>query len=79
MRMLLKEKMIGYKIRNEIKKRYGFWCGNVTAYKVLYMLEKGKYVKSEKIGGKVFYSATTNGKKELNEGEKFLKRFLSDK
>jgi len=77
--MLLKEKMNGHEIRNEIKQKYGFWCGNVTAYKVLYMLEQGKYVKSEKIGGKVFYSITSSGEKELKEGENFLKRFLSDR
>ncbi|MBI4162967.1 MAG: helix-turn-helix transcriptional regulator [Candidatus Aenigmarchaeota archaeon] len=72
--MLLKRKMIGYEIRGEIKKHYGFWCGNVTAYKVLYLLEKDGYVKSERISGKVYYTITARGRGELNQGKKILRK-----
>ncbi len=71
--MLLKRKMIGYEIRGEIKKRYGFWCGNVTAYKVLYLLEKDGYVKSDKISGRVYYTITQKGKAELKNGKQVLR------
>ncbi|MBI2076697.1 MAG: PadR family transcriptional regulator [Candidatus Aenigmarchaeota archaeon] len=72
LRLLSKKSYTGYVIRGEINKKFGFWVGNVTSYKVLYMLEKGGYVRSEKHGREIYYIITPKGKEELEAGEKFL-------
>ena len=64
----------GFEIRKNIKQKFGFWVGNVTSYKVLYLLEKDGYVTSYMKGNKKYYKITEKGKKELNEATKFLKR-----
>ena len=73
LRLLKKERYYGYEIRSEIKTEFGFWVGNVTSYKVLYLLEKGGYVKSEKGGREIYYQLTKKGLEELKAGNKFLK------
>ncbi len=70
LKMLKTKEMIGYEIRNELKKKYGFWCGNVTAYKVLYGLEAGGYVSRN---GKKRYKVTKKGAKELEKAGRFIK------
>ncbi len=64
-------------LRSVIRKRFGFVYGNVTAYKVLYLLESGNYVKSEKDGKFVFYSITKKGLSELEEAKKIFKKYYS--
>ena len=66
----------GFEIRDAIKKRFGFWVGNVTSYKVLYLLKKGGYVSSFVKGNKKYYKITSKGEKELREAERFLKTLL---
>lgn len=73
LRLLTKKSYCGYDIRSEIKSKFGFWVGNVTSYKVLYLLEHGGYVKSEKRGREIHYTLTEKGSKELAAGNKFLK------
>ena len=73
LRLLDKKGYTGYVIRSEIKKKFGFWVGNVTSYKVLYLLEKGGYVESEKDGREVYYTITGKGRREMEAGNKFLK------
>lgn len=63
----------GFEIRSKIKDRFGFWVGNVTAYKVLYILDKDGYVNSFMKGNKKYYKITAKGRKELASAEKFLK------
>jgi len=70
---LEKNKRYGKELRELIEKRFDFLTGKVTAYKVLYLLERGGYVKSEKIGKKVYYKITKKGREELSEGRKYLK------
>ena len=70
---LLKTEHYGFEIRDMIQKRFGFWTGNVTAYKVLYALETDGYVSSFIKVGKKYYTITEKGKKELKAAEKFLK------
>lgn len=73
LRLLRKKRYYGYEIRSEIQTKFGFWVGNVTSYKVLYLLEKGGYVKSEKRGREIYYQLTEKGRKELEAGNRFLK------
>lgn len=73
LRLLRKKSYTGYDIRAAIKDTFGFWVGNVTSYKVLYLLENGGYVKSRKEGREIHYEITKKGEAELDEGVRFLK------
>lgn len=73
LKLLNKKSYYGFEIRSEIKKKFGFWVGNVTSYKVLYLLEKGGYVRSVKRGREIYYKITGKGRAELRAGERFLK------
>ncbi len=64
-------------LRGLIRKRFGFVYGNVTAYKVLYLLESGKYVKSERAGKFVYYGITRKGGAELKEAKKLFKKYFA--
>jgi DNA-binding PadR family transcriptional regulator len=64
----------GAEMRALIKKKFGFLAGTVTAYKVLYLLEMGGYVKRK---GK-YYSITSLGREQLRQGEKFFLAILKD-
>ena len=63
----------GKELKEIVEKRFDFITGKVTAYKILYLLEKGGYVKSYKSGKKVFYKITTRGKSELEKGKSYIK------
>ncbi len=71
------EKMNARDLRGLIKKKFGFVYGNVTAYKVLYLLESGGYVKSEKEGKFVFYEITEKGLAEMKEAKNLFKSYSS--
>ncbi|MCD6590379.1 MAG: PadR family transcriptional regulator [Candidatus Aenigmarchaeota archaeon] len=65
-----------YVIREEIRRRFGFKIGNMTAYVVLYSLKKKGYVEQKTIGRKKVYSITKNGEKLLEDAIKFYRRQL---
>ena len=69
-------KSYGYELRKLIKDKFGFLAGNVTAYKVLYLLKFGGYIKSKKSGRHVFYKLTEKGKEELKLAKETLKEYL---
>ena len=73
LRLLKSKDYYGFEIRNKIKKEFGFLIGNVTAYKVFYLLEKDGYVTSFTKGNIKYYRITNKGKKELDQASKFLK------
>lgn len=75
--ILKDERMNARDLRSVIRKRFGFVYGNVTAYKVLYLMESEKYVKSEKSGKFVFYNITKKGIAELKEAKKLFKSYFS--
>ena len=82
--LLSKKEMYPYEIRKEIKKVFGFEPGNVTAYFVLYRLEKSGHVKSGKIikeGGpeRKYYKITEKGKEELKKGKEILRKIIEEK
>lgn len=69
---LSKKSMSGKELKARIRNKFNFLTGTVTAYKVLYYLEKNKYVTSRKRGKYVLYSITNKGKKELSIGKNIL-------
>lgn len=81
--LLVKKKMYPYEIRREVNKEFGFNSGFVTAYVVLYKLEKDGYVKSGekmKMGGpeRKYYKITSKGKEELKKGKILIRKLLKD-
>lgn len=76
LKLLKKNRMYGFEIRDRINREFGFWIGNVTAYKVLYDLERGGYVRAEHVSYKKHYAITAKGKRELGITDKFLKKLI---
>lgn len=71
---ILKETpMHAYALRKEIKTKFGFDTGNVTVYKVLYLLSMGGYVTKQKKERRVIYSVTEKGIAALKEAKEFYK------
>ena len=73
LRILCDKPLHAYVLRNEIKKKYGFLPGTVTAYKVLYLLKKDGFVRKTRKGRAVVYTITSKGKKELQRAVDFYK------
>ena len=72
---LLKDKDgYAYDLRKRVEKEFGFLVGNVTSYKVLYLLEKDNYVKSYVIGRRKYYKITKKGLRQLEKAKDFLKK-----
>lgn len=65
-----------YTIREEIRKRYGFRPGTMTAYKVLYGLKRRSLVTNRMEGRKKVYSITAKGKSELKGAIQFYRHML---
>lgn len=76
LRILEDNSMHAYSIRGEIKERYGFKPGNMTAYKVLYLLNRDGLVTKTKEGRKKIYSITTKGKRELKKAIDFYRDII---
>ena len=72
---LSREPLSGKELKSMIVKKFDFVTGMVTAYKVLYALESGGYVKSEKMGKYVVYAITKTGRKELDVGKRMLRGY----
>jgi DNA-binding PadR family transcriptional regulator len=66
----------GYELRRLINEKFGFWSGNVTAYRVLYDLEKAKLVKAELQDRRRYYKITESGRRELEAARSFLQTLL---
>ena len=63
----------GYTIRSEIEKRFGFKPGTMTAYKVLYLLNRRGLVQKSVKGRKNVYSITRKGKDQLKGAISFYR------
>ncbi len=72
--LLSKRPYHAYILRDKIKNEFGFTPGTVTAYKVLYLLERGKYVTKIRKGNKIFYKITRVGKEQINMARKYLSK-----
>ncbi len=64
----------GYEIRGKIEKTFGFLSGNVTAYKVLYLLENNGYVTKKEKGNRSYYFITKNGLEQIKKAKLFIKK-----
>jgi DNA-binding PadR family transcriptional regulator len=66
LRILKDGPLHAYVLREEIRKRYGFTPGNVTAYRVLYSLKNDGLVKENVSGRKRVYTISRRGLDALN-------------
>jgi DNA-binding PadR family transcriptional regulator len=71
LRILAEKPLHAYAIRKEIRERYGFTPGTVTAYKVLYLLRKSGHVEKRQQGRINIYSITDRGRKDLEKARRF--------
>lgn len=76
--LLSQKERYGFELRSLINERFGFWSGNVTAYRVLYDLEKAKLVKAETKERRRYYSITDRGRAEMEEAKSYLEGLLKD-
>jgi len=74
--LLSKSPRYGYELRKEVNERFGFWSGNVTAYRVLYSLHSAGMVRSELRERRRYYSITDAGGRELVAARAFLEELL---
>ncbi len=74
--LLSTESRYGYELRGLLKTRFGFWSGNVTAYRVLYNLEKDGLVKSEAKERRKYYRITEAGRREVEAARNFLQSII---
>ena len=68
----------GYELRGLIKTKFGFWSGNVTAYRVLYDLENANMVKAELQDRRRYYRITEAGRREIEAARSFLESLLNE-
>ena len=71
LRILADKPLHAYAIRKEIRERYGFTPGTVTAYKVLYLLRKSGHVQRRQEGRTNVYSITGLGRRDLEKASEF--------
>ena len=76
--LLSKEERYGFELRRLINEQFGFWSGNVTAYRVLYDLERSRLVKAELKDRRRYYTITDLGRSELKEARAFIQDLLAE-
>ena len=76
--LLSQQERYGFELRRLIKEKFGFWSGNVTAYRVLYDLEKGRLVKGEVRDRRKYYRITELGRSELEGAKRFMEGLLRE-
>lgn len=79
--LLSEESVYAYEINRKLKTRFGFSAGEVTAYVVLYKLEKSGFVETEwKNEGRrrKYYRITPKGKNLLSDGIRLLEKQLEN-
>lgn len=74
--LLSKKPRYGYELRRLVRDEFGFWSGNVTAYRVLYSLEAAGMVKSQARDRRRYYEITEKGAGQVEEAKRFLKGIL---
>ena len=76
--LLSQEERYGFELRRLIKERFGFWSGNVTAYRVLYDLERARLVKAEAKDRRKYYMITDLGRSELEGAKRYIEGLLRE-
>ena len=75
--LLSSQERYGFELRRLINEEFGFWSGNVTAYRVLYDLEKAKLVRAEMKDRRKYYRITELGRAELGEAREFFRSLMN--
>ena len=76
--LLSSQERYGFELRRLINEEFGFWSGNVTAYRVLYDLEKSRLVRAELKERRKYYAITQLGRAELEEARSYLRSLLAE-
>jgi len=76
-KLLEKNDRYAYELRSKVKEEFGFWTGEVTSYKVLYLLEKDGYVESYIDKRRKYYRLTEKGLNQLRKAKEFLRTLYS--
>jgi DNA-binding PadR family transcriptional regulator len=76
LRLLRDREMYAYEIKDNLRRRFGFEPALITPYVVLYRLEKGGYVESERKENKKYYKITEKGEGLLEEGIRYLEELV---
>ena len=71
-KLLKEEDNYAYALRKEVRSNFGYWIGEVTGYRVLYLLEKDRYVESYLKGRRRYYKLTKKGMEQLSKAKKFF-------
>ncbi|MDG6902034.1 MAG: helix-turn-helix transcriptional regulator [Nitrososphaerota archaeon] len=74
--LLSQKERYGFELRKLINERFGFWSGNVTAYRVLYGLEQAKLVRAEMKDRRRYYAITDRGREEMEAAKSYLEGVL---
>lgn len=74
--LLSRQPRYGYELRKLVRDEFGFWSGNVTAYRVLYSLEAAGMVKSRAVERRRYYEITEKGKGQVREAKVFLEEVV---
>lgn len=74
--LLSTEERYGFELRELINEKFGFWSGNVTAYRVLYDLQRSGMVQVEIRDRRKYYHITELGRQELQAARAFLQALL---
>jgi DNA-binding PadR family transcriptional regulator len=75
---LLKEGSIyAWQIPKVIEEKFNFKPGRITPYRVLYLLERNDFVKSELKQRRRIYKITEKGEKELEKAKNFYRKILN--
>jgi DNA-binding PadR family transcriptional regulator len=73
LKLLTEKPMHAYAIRSLIEERFGFRPGTVTAYKVLYLLNRSGLVDKSTNGRQKIYSITQGGSDSLKKAISYYK------
>lgn len=76
--LLSSQDRYGYELRGLLKTKFGFWSGNVTAYRVLYALEKRRLVRAEMRDRRRYYTITELGRRELRLATELLRSLVRE-
>ncbi len=71
--ILIETPMHAYALKKVVETKFKFKTGNMTVYKVLYLLARDGYVVKQKKGRKVIYSVTEKGVSALDDAKNFYK------
>ena len=73
LKLLTEKPMHAYVLRRQIQDRFGFRPGTVTAYKVLYLLNRGGFVEKKPSDRQKVYNVTPKGRRALREAAAFYR------